>query len=157
MRVGSDAAYCGKSDHSHYGNCFCGPKIQHVPLHERLQAIVAQQATFWNVSMSFAVHNASVELAVAYGVNDFHAKPPRQLSVHDRIPMGSTTKMITATTVLRLAEKGTIQLDDPVAPGIDTYLSHRQPCKQAPAWCASRCWAHGTGARKTLGQVWGNI
>ena len=27
-RVGNDTAFCGKSDHSKYGNCFCGPAKQ---------------------------------------------------------------------------------------------------------------------------------
>lgn len=137
-RVGSDGAYCGRSDRSNYGNCFCGPKIQNAPLSQTLQAIVSEQASFWNVSISFAIHNATTEIAAAYGTNTFGSRP-RQLTLHDRIPMGSTTKMYTAVSVLRLAEAGRLHVDDPVAPHIDTYLATQAPCSQEKAWCASHC------------------
>merc|ERR1712176_1289000 len=54
--------------------------------------------------------------------------------------MGSTTKMFTAVSVLRLAEKGVISLDQKIAPLVDKYLTHRLPCNETPAHCAKSCW-----------------
>ena len=51
--------------------------------------------------------------------------------------MGSTTKMFTAVSVLRLAKKGVISLDQKIAPLVDDYLSDPQPCQQAIRWTPS--------------------
>ena len=40
-------------------------------LHEKLQSIVDFHSAFWNCSFSFAVHNDTMEIAVAAGANDW--------------------------------------------------------------------------------------
>ena len=56
--------------------------------------------------MSFAVCNASVDVAVVAGADDYATGS--KLTPETRIPMGSTTKLFTAVAALRLAENGTI-------------------------------------------------
>ena len=69
-------------------------------LRSELQAIVDRHSAFWNASMSFAVYNSSVDVAVAAGKNDYAAGT--WLTNATRIPMGSTTKQFTAVAALRL-------------------------------------------------------
>ena len=102
-----------------------------------LQAIIDKHASFWNVSISFAVYNGTTDVAVAGGVNDFQTGTP--LSPLDRVPSGSTTKFYTAVSVLRLAQNGTLHLDQPVAPLIDRYLAQKMPCTEQPKWCTPTC------------------
>jgi len=56
--------------------------------------------------------------------------------------MGSTTKFFTAVSALQLAQKGTIDLDEKVAPHIDAYLANPLPCDKAPANCEKQCAPH---------------
>lgn len=65
---------------------------------------------------SFAVHNASFEVAVAAGANDYSNPYSQRLSNTTRIPMGSVTKMYTAVSVLRAAERGVNPLRIPAMP-----------------------------------------
>ena len=106
-------------------------------LRSELQAIVDRHSAFWNASMSFAVYNSSVDVAVAAGKNDYAAGT--WLTNATRIPMGSTTKQFTAVAALRLAEQGTILLDEPIAPHVDRYLALPQPCERAPSMCVPTC------------------
>ena len=106
-------------------------------LRSELQAIVDRHSAFWNASMSFAVYNSSVDVAVAAGKNDYAAGT--WLTNATRIPMGSTTKQFTAVAALRLAEQGTISLDEPIAPHVDRYLALPQPCERAPSMCVPTC------------------
>ena len=108
-------------------------------LHEKLQSIVDFHSAFWNCSFSFAVHNDTMEIAVAAGANDWAKPTTSRLTPNSQIPMGSTTKMYTAVSVVRLAEAGTIHLDQPVAPLIDKYLAKPMPCEQSPAYCEVEC------------------
>ena len=106
-------------------------------LQTELQAIITKHSTFWNASMSFAVYNASVDVAVVAGADDYATGS--KLTPETRIPMGSTTKLFTAVAALRLAENGTISLDEPVAPHVDKYLARPQPCENEPAICVPQC------------------
>ena len=106
-------------------------------LQTELQAIITKHSTFWNASMSFAVYNASVDVAVVAGADDYATGS--KLTPQTRIPMGSTTKLFTAVAALRLAENGTISLDEPVAPHVDAYLARPQPCENEPAICVPQC------------------
>jgi len=108
-------------------------------LQRRLQSIVEEHSTFWNVSLSFAIHNDSVEIAVAAGANDYSNPGASRLTTDTQIPAGSTTKMYTAIAVLRLAEQGIIGLDQPIAPLVDKYLSKTPMCASAPSFCESKC------------------
>ena len=86
---------------------------------------------------SLAVYNASVDVAVVAGADDYATGS--KLTPQTRIPMGSTTKLFTAVAALRLAENGTISLDEPVAPHVDAYLARPQPCENEPAICVPQC------------------
>lgn len=108
---------------------------------DKLQKILDKHSSFWNVSISFAVHNDTLEAAAASGRDDY-ADPSSKLTVNKSIPMGSTTKMYSAVGVLRLAENGTISLDQKVAPLVDKYLAVKLPCEQAPSYCASTCFPY---------------
>ena len=109
-------------------------------MRQKLQAIVNEQSTFWNVSMSFAMHNRTSEFAVAYGANSgYNSAHPRQLTIHDAVPLGSATKAYSAVIALRLAEQKVIDLDDVIAVGVDSYLAVQEPCADEKAYCASIC------------------
>jgi CubicO group peptidase (beta-lactamase class C family) len=108
------------------------------PLRDELQRIIDKHSSFWNVSMSFAIHNDTLELAVASGHNNY-ADPTSMLTPNHSIPMGSVTKFFTAVGLLRLAENGTISLDQPVAPLVDRYLAQKKPCASKPSYCTATC------------------
>jgi CubicO group peptidase (beta-lactamase class C family) len=115
----------------------------------RLKAIADKHASFWNASFSFALHNESVEVAVASGLNDHMRRT--NLTTDHGIPVGSTTKMYSAVSALRLQERGLLSLDEPVAPHVDRYLAVELPCDEAPPYCAAQCdatascWAERSG------------
>ncbi|PWN63589.1 hypothetical protein C1631_021665 [Chryseobacterium phosphatilyticum] len=48
----------------------------------------------------------------AFGFADFESKQPN--TIHTRFPVGSITKLLTATAVLQLVDKGLLNLDQPV-------------------------------------------
>jgi len=115
-----------------------GPQEQ--ALEANLQSIADQYSLFWNFSLSFAVYNESVDIAVAAGANDYARPQTSRLSPEHRIPSGSTTKMYLAVAVLRLIEEGLIELDQPLAPLVDRYLAKpAQPCEDAPSYCEAQC------------------
>ena len=87
-----------------------------------------------------AVHNASLELAVSSGLDDYATGA--KLTPDHRVPMGSTTKLYTAVAVLRLAEQGALSLDEPVAPLLDRYLALPRDCGQSGAFCEQSCLPH---------------
>merc|ERR1719161_2400787 len=92
----------------------------------KLQRIIDEHSRFFNASISLAIHNDTLEAAVASG-QDNYADPSSRLTVNKSIPMGSTTKMYSAVGVLRLVENGTISLDQKVAPLVDRYLGVKLP------------------------------
>lgn len=102
-----------------------------------LQKVAEKHALFWNTSVSIAVHNDSLDLAVAAGINDFSTQTT--LTTEERIPMGSTTKMYTAVSVMRLAEQGRLSLDQPVAPLVDKYLATKGDCASMSSFCSKTC------------------
>jgi hypothetical protein len=108
-------------------------------LQERLQGILDDHSAFFNCSFSFAVHNETTELALTSGANNYGTPTTSRLTPDNQIPVGSTTKMYTAVAVMRLAEVGIIQLDQPVAPLVDRYLAKPMTCDQAPLYCAAEC------------------
>ena len=99
-----------------------GAGSREVALEKQLQKIIDDFSAFWNVSASFAIHNESVQIAVAAGANDYSRPATSRLSPETRIPSGSATKLFTSVSVLRLVENGTLQLDDPVAPLVDRVI-----------------------------------
>lgn len=107
-------------------------------LKEKLQSILDKHSSFWNASFSVGVHNSSLEVAVAAGLNDY-ANGSSKLTVNHKIPMGSTTKMFTAASVLKLAMEEKLSLNDTVAPAIDAYLAQALPCSKAPSMCKTQC------------------
>ena len=102
-----------------------------------LQKVAEKHALFWNTSVSVAVHNDSLDIAVAAGINDF--KTQTALTTEQRIPMGSTTKMYTAVGVMRLAEQGRLSLDQPIAPLVDAYLATKRDCASMSDFCSKTC------------------
>ena len=119
----------------------CAPVYRHASsqaLQQKLQDILDKHSRFWNMSFSFAVYNSSVEVAVASGLDDY-SDSATKLTIDSQIPMGSTTKLFTSTTALRLAQQGLFKLDDPVAPLINRYLESPQPCNEAPTMCEKTC------------------
>jgi CubicO group peptidase (beta-lactamase class C family) len=78
-------------------------------LRDELQHIIDKHSNFWNVSMSFAIHNDTIDLAVAAGRNDY-ADPASLLTPNHSIPMGSVTKIFTPVGLLRLAGTGKVAL-----------------------------------------------
>lgn len=109
-----------------------------------LQAALDKHCDFWNMTVSVAYYNKSFEVAAASGFSDYTPGQQRKMTVNDSIPSGSATKMFTAVSVLRLVDKGFIDLDDFVAPLIDQYLAMPISCESEPAYCADTCvpWAY---------------
>ena len=106
-------------------------------LKQKLQGILDKHGNFWNASFSFGMHNATIDLAVASGKNDHRANT--KLTTENRIPMGSTTKMYTAVSVLALDQKGILNLDEVLAlyvirnlDCISPHAGNRTTCGQIP-------------------------
>eukprot|EP00966_Prymnesium_polylepis_P299210 6913561-Prymnesium_polylepis.1 len=110
-------------------------------LQQQLQSIVDKHAQFWNASFSFAIANSSVEVAVAAGGNDL-SNASSKLTPEMSIPQGSTTKMFSSVSILRLAEAKKLSLDDPIAPLVNRYLARSMPCATTPPYCEATCVPH---------------
>ena len=91
------------------------------------------------VGTLFGVVNAEVK--VAAGANDYTNPHGSRIDTGTIFPLGSATKMFSATSVMRLAEQGKISLDETVQPYIDQYLSRTLPCGGLPAdsYCLQTC------------------
>jgi len=98
-------------------------------LKQKLQGILDKHGNFWNASFSFGMHNATIDLAVASGKNDHRANT--KLTTENRIPMGSTTKMYTAVSVLALDQKGILNLDEVLALYVIRNLDCIYHCRQS--------------------------
>ena len=107
-------------------------------LRDRLQQQVDRVSEHMNATLSigvvgtlFGVVNAEVK--VAAGANDYTNPHGSRIDTGTIFPLGSATKMFSATSVMRLAEQGNISLDETVQPYIDQYLSRTLPCGGLPA------------------------
>jgi len=134
---GARVTRTGLSTRPHARNAAPRTPKSAVELHAQLQRIADVHSSFWNVSLSLALYNETVSIAVASGADDYAAST--RLTPDSLIPMGSTTKMFSASTILQLAEMGVLSLDDPVAPLVDRYLAIELPCADEPAYCADEC------------------
>ena len=100
-----------------------------------LQGIIDADAAQDNVSYSFAIQSEQLgSIAVAAGTDD-HATGT-EVNADSLYPAGSVAKAYTAVAAMRLAEKGVLDLDAPVAPIVDPWLS--------------------TQSLPTISKLWGN-
>jgi len=91
-----------------------------------LSPVIQAKSNLWNSSaIVVAVRQGNKRLALAAGYNNMQQKVPA--TVNDKFLFGSATKMLTATSVLKLVEAGTIALDEPAYPGIDALIAKAAP------------------------------
>lgn len=101
-------------------------------LQSDLDAVVQSHASYWNVSltMAFGFFDDGREpprvYAAASGTDDrFHAAA--QITVDSMVPSGSADKAFTSAAIVRCAELGLLDLDDPAHMYIDPWLAGQDP------------------------------
>ncbi|KAJ9459089.1 hypothetical protein DIPPA_18673 [Diplonema papillatum] len=83
---------------------------------------MAQQGGNYALQSALIMEQGSV--SVSAGFNDLYPTKPNPMPsmVGDGFLLGSITKMATSSAVMRLVESGQVQLDDPIASLIDSYI-----------------------------------
>ena len=89
-------------------------------LRAALQPLVDAQAVRVNAGVTLAFRNADVSIEIASGHRS--RASPANATPTDVLMWGSITKMYTASAVLKLAEQGALDLDDPVRLHVDGIL-----------------------------------
>jgi CubicO group peptidase (beta-lactamase class C family) len=92
-----------------------GDKVQ-----KALQSIADEKAKFYTCGIAVSALHHDFEVSVAAGMQDLHHQLP--MTPDSKFVWGSVTKLVTGSSILRLADEGRIALDDPVAPIVDPII-----------------------------------
>ena len=98
----------------------------------RLQGPLAEVAYYANTSFSVGIADSDGHFGLAAGIED-HASGAA-LTVENRIPMGSATKLYTAVAVMKLHEAGVIDIDEPICRLVDPWLTRTNGTTLAGLW-----------------------
>jgi len=86
-----------------------------------IDAVVKNESAKYNCSISVAVRGFNGTAAGAHGIVDFSSGVRAKTT--DMYVWGSITKMLTASSIMKLISEGRFALDDPVAPLVDPFLA----------------------------------
>ena len=89
-------------------------------LRTALQPLVDAQAVRVNAGVTLAFRNPDVSIEIASGHRS--RASPANATPTDVLMWGSITKMYTASAILKLAEQGALDLDDPARLHVDGIL-----------------------------------
>ena len=95
------------------------------PVSSLLQSVATSVSNKFNISVSVAYTSGDAVQTAAAGFTDAGlgmGVPTRHALVGDRYVWGSTTKMVTAASVMQLIDKGIVSLDDMASTHIDPLL-----------------------------------
>jgi CubicO group peptidase (beta-lactamase class C family) len=98
----------------------------------RLQTIVEKQASLWNTSFSLGLNVQGVQYAAAAGFNN--RQTGTTVDQWSLYPVGSATKLYTATLALQLQEQGLIDLDAPIYTYVDPFLQRTNQTTLLSLW-----------------------
>uniref|UniRef100_A0A7S4W1H0 Beta-lactamase-related domain-containing protein n=1 Tax=Alexandrium monilatum TaxID=311494 RepID=A0A7S4W1H0_9DINO len=90
-------------------------------LQTALEEVARHEGQKYNCSISIALRTANGSMAAASGIVDFSTSKKAQVS--DMYPWGSVTKMLTASSIMKLVSKGAFKLDDEIAPLVDPIIA----------------------------------
>ena len=99
----------------------------------RLQGPLDAVALLTNASFSVGLAVAGDSFGFAAGLDD-HADAGSLLTPASRIPMGSATKLYTATALLKMHDAGIVDLDAPVHVVLDPFLTRNNGTTLAALW-----------------------
>ncbi len=99
-----------------------------------LQPVVKAMSIKHNVSFAVGVVAAgdAGPVSVQFGLNDRSAGVP--LLASDRFPLGSVTKSWTATAVMRMYERGLLDIDAPISRYVDPILQRDNGTTMLQIW-----------------------
>jgi D-alanyl-D-alanine carboxypeptidase len=98
----------------------------------QIQPILDTQAAKFNISFSFGFKHAQADVAIASGFSDY--KNGVKATPSSLYPAGSVTKTFTSVAILKLVQRGTIGLDDPVHQYVDPYLQRTNGTTLLKLW-----------------------
>lgn len=100
-------------------------------LRDEIQPILDIYAQQFNTSFVVGIANADGSFEIAAGSDDHEGK---LVTENTLIPMGSATKLYTATAVMQLAEKGIVDIDKPVYEIVDPFLTRTNGTTLLQLW-----------------------
>lgn len=101
--------------------------------HPLLDDLATNGAQYFNASLSLAVGLADGRtFTAAAGVND--RTTGSLIEAESRIPAGSATKALTSIASMRLADAGTLKLDEPVYKVVDPWLKSQGHASLLETW-----------------------